>query len=399
VTFTDMEQIDPAAVRLPDWYRPDPGVAEDLAFIVFTGEGAGTRVSRITNGRWAMSAYGTASSAALHAADTLYSVTPLHHPSGLMMAVGGAVAGDARLAMANGFDPATFWDEVRRYGATVASYTWTLLHDIAEAPPQVGERHHPLRLFMGSGMPRGLWRRVEQRFAPAHVLEFYASTEAGAILVNVSGAKTGSMGRPLPGSAEVRIAACDIATGRLAIEADGLARECVTDETGMLLARVSPSEPLSVVPLRGVFAPEDAWLPTGDLFRRDSDGDYWRIDSAADVIAAAEGPVLPGPIRRALGALPAVDLTVAYGVRPPDGDSEVAVAAVTLRAGHELSGAGLADALGALAAEQRPAYVRVVGEIPVTTWYRAMTGPLRAEGIPAQNAWRLNRATGEYEPL
>ena len=53
-------------------------------------------MSRITNGRWALSAFGTASSAALSARDTVYSVTPLYHPSGLMMSVGGAVAGGAR---------------------------------------------------------------------------------------------------------------------------------------------------------------------------------------------------------------------------------------------------------------------------------------------------------------
>ncbi len=171
---TDMEQIDPDEISLPKWYRPDPGRASDLAFIVFTGEGERTRMSRITNGRWAMSAFGTASSAALSDDDTLYSVTPLYHPSGLMMSIGGAIAGGARLAMASVFDPTTFWDEVRRYGVTVTSYTWTLLHDLAEAPPHPGERHHPVRLFIGSGMPRGLWRRVERRFKPARVLEFSA---------------------------------------------------------------------------------------------------------------------------------------------------------------------------------------------------------------------------------
>jgi putative long chain acyl-CoA synthase len=106
-----------------------------------------------------------------------------------MMSIGGAIAGRARLAMATRFDPATFWDETRRYGVTVTSYTWTLLHDLVEAPPHPGERHHSVRLFVGSGMPRGLWRRVERRFRPARVLEFYASTEAGAILVNLRGAK------------------------------------------------------------------------------------------------------------------------------------------------------------------------------------------------------------------
>ena len=61
-----MEQIDPDAVELPKWYRAEPrNGASDLAFILFTGEGERTRMNRITNRRWALSAFGTASSAAL----------------------------------------------------------------------------------------------------------------------------------------------------------------------------------------------------------------------------------------------------------------------------------------------------------------------------------------------
>jgi len=398
----DMEQIDPQQVSLPRWYRPNPGKASELAFIVFTGEGERTRMSRITNGRWAMSAFGTASSAALSSQDTVYSVTPPYHPSALMMTLGGAIAGGARLAMARHFDAATFWEEVRRYGVTVASYTWTLLHDLLDAPPQPGERHHPVRLFMGSGMPKGLWRRVEQRFAPARVLEFYASTEAEAILVNLRDAKLGAMGRPLPGSAEVRIARYDLEAGGLVLGSDGFARECGVDEVGMLLARVRPSDPLGVVPLRGVFTPQDAWVITGDLFRQDADGDYWRMDSLAEVIRTAEGPVFSTPIREALGDLPAVDMVVAYGV-PGRGGEELAVAAVTLRAGYELTARQLSRALSGLESRQRPAVVRVVAEIPVTTWYRPITGSLRAEGIPAPSeagsTWFRDASGETYRPL
>jgi putative long chain acyl-CoA synthase len=400
---TDMEQIEPEAVTLPKWYRPDPGRASDLAFILFTGEGQRTRMSRITNGRWAMSAFGTASSAALSDGDTLYSVTPLYHPSGLLMSIGGAIAGGARLAMASVFDSSTFWDEVRRYGVTVTSYTWTLLHDLAEAPPHPGERHHPVRLFIGSGMPRGLWRRVERRFAPARVLEFYASTEAGAILVNLTGAKPGSMGRPLPGSAEVQIAGYDVESGRLVLGSDGFAKRCGTDEIGMLLARVRSDEPLSTAPLRGVFRREDAWLETGDLFRRDADGDYWRVDGVADVVHTADGPVFTGPIRDALGDLPAVDLAVAYGVRPDGSEHELAIAAATLRAGQELTAEDVSAALEVLAVNQRPPIVHVVDQIPVTTWFRPITGPLRAAGIPSPadgaQVWTLDRDRGEYRPV
>jgi putative long chain acyl-CoA synthase len=414
----DMEQIDPASVELPEWYRPNSGRANEVAFIIFTGSGANTRMSRITNRRWALSAFGTASSAALSEADTVYSVTPIYHPSGLMMSIGGAIAGGARIAMATSFDPATFWDEARRYGVTVASYTWTLLHDIVEAPPNPGERHHSVRLFIGSGMPRGLWRRVQQRFKPARVLEFYASTEAGAILVNLRGAKPGSLGRPLPGSAPLKVVAYDIESHRLMLGPDGFAEECERDEVGMLLARIDPGAPTGIAPLRGVFARDDAWLSTGDLFRIDHDGDYWRLDALTDVIRTLDGIAFTAPIRDALSDLPAVDLAVAYGVgmaaASADGGAagaepgasagyQLAVAAVTLRAGRELTARDITETLTSLPPSERPAIVHVVDRIPVTTWYRPVTGPLRAMGIPQvrqdSQAWYLDRAAESYRPL
>ncbi|MFZ0387163.1 MAG: AMP-binding protein [Solirubrobacteraceae bacterium] len=398
---TDMEQIDPAAVRLPAWYSPNPGRAPDLAFVLFTGEGENTRMSRITNGRWVTSALGTASSAGLTNADTVYSVTPLHHPSGLMMSIGGAIAGGARVAVARHFDPATFWEEVRRYGVTVASYTWTMLHELADAPPQPGERHHPIRLFMGSGMPRNLWRRVEQRFEPARVLEFYASTETGAILVNLGNAKPGAMGRRLPGSPEVRLGAYDADNDQLVLGAGGFVRRGEPGQPGVLLARAREIDTIATTPLRGVFAKDDSWLSTGDIFRQDDDGDYWRLDGATDVIRTAQGAVYTAPIREALGELPAVDLAVAYGIRLGDGRSQLAVAAVTLRDDRTLDPRTLTNAMRVLPAVQRPAIVHVLDELPVTAWFRPMTGALRAAGLPSagDRAFYLDAGGERYRPL
>ncbi len=398
---TDMEQIDPRAVSLPAWYRPNPGRASDLAFILFTGDGDFVRMSRITNRRWAASAFGTASSAALSGGDTVYSVTPLYHPSGLMMSIGGAIAGGARLALASRFDPTTFWDEVRRYGVTVTSYTWTLLHELVAAPPDPGERGHAVRLFIGSGMPGGLWRRVQERFRPARVVEFYASTETGAILVNLRDAKPGAMGRPLPGTPEVRVAAYDQESEQLILGRGGFVRQCGPDEVGLLVVRARPSD-TSVTPMRGVFSRDDAWLSTGDLFRRDADGDYWRLDGVYDVIHTAEGPVLAAPIRDALNDLAAVDLAVAYSLRPGDGADELPVAAVTLCPGQGVSTEDLSRAMEQVPEGHRPAVVHLIDEMPVTTWFRPLTRPLRQAGLPEPaegRAWYLDRGGRRYRPL
>lgn len=384
----DMERIDPSEGRIPAWYRPNPGRASELAFVLFTGEGERTRSSRVTNGRWALSAFGTASSAALSEADTVYAVTPIYHPSGLLMSVGGAVAGGARLALAEGFDPQRYWEEVRRYGVTVASYTWTMLRELVERAPDPGEHHHPVRLFIGAGMPRGLWRRVEERFAPARVLEFYVSAEGEAVLVNVADTKPGSKGRALPGSAELRIAAFDAEQDRLLAGGDGFAIECLRGEEGMLLARQRPGVVSTTdSPLRGVFERDDAWLSTGDLFCQDLDGDFWLIDDVRALVRTAEGPVPSMPIAEALGDLDCVDLAVAYGVRA--GAHELAVAAVTQRTRTKLGVADVSRALAGLPVDRRPHVVHVVREIPLTTWYRPLTSPLRSAGLPraGRRAW------------
>jgi putative long chain acyl-CoA synthase len=182
---------------------------------------------------------------------------------------------------------------------------------------------------------------------------------------------------------------------------DGFAQECETGEVGVLLARVRATDPLSVVPLRGVFASGDAWVVSGDLFRRDSDGDYWRVDGVGDVIRTEAGLAFTSAIRDALSDLPAVDLAVAYAVKAPSGEGAVAVAAVSLRAGAELNVRDLGQALGHLDPDQRPLIVRVVDEIPVTTWYRPITTSLRSEGVPAPGprAWYRDASGATYRPL
>ncbi len=248
-----------------------------------------------------------------------------------------------------------------------------------------------MRLFIGAGMPRGLWRRVSRRFFPATVLEFYASTEGEAILVNLTGGKPGCKGRPLPGSAEVRLASYDVAAGRLREREDGFAVECGPHEVGMLLTRLRGVVSTSDSPLRGLFEPNDAWLSTGDLFRADEDGDLWLVDRAAALIRTEHGHVPAFPIIDALGDLEAIDLAVVYGVPDPDAgaDRALAIAAVTLLRRGELDDELLAEALSGLPAAERPDLVHVVDEIPVTTWYRPAAGSLRAAGVPGgAGVWR-----------
>jgi putative long chain acyl-CoA synthase len=393
----DLERIDPDEVILPTWYRPNPGLARETAFVLFTGDGPSTRARMITNARWARAAFGTATSAELGPGDTVFSVNPIHHPSGLLMSLGGAVASGARFSMASRFDPDTFWNETRRYGVTVVSYTWTQLRDLVEAPPHPGEQHHAIRTFIGSGMPVGLWHRVIERFAPARVVEYYASAQTDAILVNMPGAKVGCVGTPLPGSPELRIARIDEKTRRLALRADGSAEECRPREIGMLLSRVEPGMSQPSRPLRGLFAPGDAWLLTGDLFYRDEDGDFWLAGSADSLVTTAHGVVGGSAVEDALGFLDAIDMSVTYAVPGADGD-DLAVTAITLRSGRLLDAEDLSAALGQLPPDRRPHVVHVVERIPTSTAHRPLPSAFAEGGRPAPGpgVYQLDPLSGEY---
>ena len=214
------------------------------------------------------------------------------------------------------------------------TYTWALLRELVEATsPELAE-HHPIRLFIGAGMPIGLWQKVTDRFAPARALEFDASTEGDAVLANVAGTKIGAKGRPLPGSTEIRLGGYDAATGRFVVDDHGFVRPCADDEVGMLLAKPRSGLDAASVSMRSVFAEGDTWITTDHLFRRDSDGDYWFVDNRITVIQSVRGPVFCQPICDALGGLTVIDLAVVYPVATDTHD--VAVAAVMLGKGGVL---------------------------------------------------------------
>ena len=72
------------------------------------------------------------------------------------------------------------------------TYTWTMMREIVDADPSRSNADHPIRLFIGSGMPVGLWRQTLEEFRPAKILEFYASTEGDVVLANVKARNSGA---------------------------------------------------------------------------------------------------------------------------------------------------------------------------------------------------------------
>ena len=165
----------------------------------------------------------------------------------------------------------------------------------------------------------------------------------------------------------------------------------------MLLSRVEQGMSQPSRPLRGLFAPGDAWLLTGDLFYRDEDGDFWLAGSADSLVTTAHGVVGGSAVGDALGILDVIDMSVTYAVPGADGD-DLAVTAVVLRSEGLLDAEGLSGALSQLPPDRRPHVVHVVERIPTSTSHRPMAGAFAGDGRPAPGprVYNLDPLSGEY---
>ena len=422
----DMESIDPETVALPSWFKADPGRARDLAMVFVSsgrtplshdrmggrsGEALRAPVSatsvrsgellravRITNRRWAFSALGAAAAATVTTRDTVYCCLPLHHPSGTLVATGSAVVGGARLALASTFDPQTFWDEVRRYGASVVYYAGEMCRNLVDAQPFLGESNNPVRLFAGSGMRRDVWRRLVDRFGPVGVLELYASTEASAVLANARGKKIGSVGRPLPGSPDVVIAAWnfDPASGadEFVRDASGRLVRARLDEPGMLIAELGTRTGADVAHidprrlLRDAFEPGDLWFVTGDLFEQDVEGDFRFVDRHDQMISTHLGVVASMRIEDAIYDAPGIGLCVVAAQPDPDrAGYQIAIAAIQPARGATPDLAAISAAVATLPEYARPRRLHIVDAIPLTDGYRPIKHAIFALDSKQTYAW------------
>ncbi|MFM2417496.1 MAG: hypothetical protein RL385_2219, partial [Pseudomonadota bacterium] len=237
------------------------------------------------------------------------------------------------------------------------------------------------------------------------------------VLANVSGHKRGSLGKPLPGGAEIALVAYDFERNTLITSTDGKLLRCFADQPGMLLARVDTSASMlngrfsapnpelagetSERFVQGAFDAEDTWFITGDILRCDADGDYWFVDRAADIVRTAQGPVATTRVEDALYMWPAIARATAYGVRLKGASQDLPMASIVVRPGQDLDGRALGHHVASsLEPHARPRFLRVVSSMPMSVGFRPMRGELRQAGVPTAvtEGWAYDAETQSYEP-
>jgi putative long chain acyl-CoA synthase len=219
------------------------------------------------------------------------------------------------------------------------------------------------------------------------------------VLANASGKKIGSVGRPLPGSAEVAVAAWSEPEDDFVRDGRGHLIHARLDEAGMLVARLghrSASDVAHIDPrrvLRDAFASGDTWFVTGDFMKVDAVGDYWFVDRRGNMIKTRMGAVASTRIEDAIYAYTGVALCIAIGHR--DGDHDIPIAAIELHDALDL--AALSAAVIALPEYARPRRVRVVERLPMTDGFRAIKHGLRdLDAVDGPNVFEWDPRAQRY---
>jgi crotonobetaine/carnitine-CoA ligase len=180
----------------------------------------------------------------------------------------------AKMVLGERFSASNFWDDVRRYGCTEASYLGAVLPILYKADPKPDDSDNPLRIMIGGGAPKDIHEPFKKRFGVS-LMEGYALSEVGLPLMNtLKHNKPGSMGRPSRGF-QIRI-----------VDDNGL--EVGPGVVGEILIRNNNPYSLHLEYYndaeRTVEAWRDLWFHTGDYGYYDSEGYYYFVDRKKDYI-------------------------------------------------------------------------------------------------------------------
>jgi crotonobetaine/carnitine-CoA ligase len=275
----------------------------------------------------------------------------------------------AELVIAPSFSASGYWDDVRRYDCTFAYHVGTIARMLWNQPPRPDDGTHPLRVFMGGGMPPDIWEAFASRFN-VRIIEGYAASDSVGTICNWGDAPAGSIGRPDPG-VEVRVADTDD-------------NDVAVGETGELLLR--PAFSFGGPPVR-YYNDDEAtaeknrggWIRTGDLVRQDGDGNLFFVDRRKDVIRRRGVNLAPAEIERIVCGHPLIGECAALAVPSELGEDEIKL--VVPRTDGLTVDEVVSFCSSALPGLMQPRYVELVDELPKTVTERV-------ERYKLKQSWR-----------
>jgi crotonobetaine/carnitine-CoA ligase len=312
--------------------------------------------------------------------DVLYCPFPLFHLDATVLTVVPAMVLGTTAAIAERFSASGFWDDVRRFGATVFDFMGATLTMLHKREPMPEDRANPARLAWGVPVPE-FAPEFEERFG-LRLVEAYGSTDAGVPIYQPlhEPRRTGSCGRAIP--------AYDV---KIFDETDN---EAPAGTVGELVIR--PREPSLIsdgyygMPEATNASRRNLWFHTGDLARCDADGYFYFVGRQTDSIRRRGENISAFEVEEVVKLHPQVLDAAAYGV-PSELSEEDVMVALVARPGADIEPEELiAFCDPRMARHMLPRYIDVVEALPRTPTEKVEKGTLRERGITA-TTWDRER--------
>ncbi len=303
--------------------------------------------------------------------DTNLVALPLFHIGGIL-GVNFALIHGGTAAFVERFRTDTFWDTVNRLDVTSVGLLGTMVQFLMQQPVQPDERKHHVKNaviapFTDDALAFG------KRFGIAVHTEFNMTELSVPLWAGPDPDKPGTCGKPRAG-VELRLV-------------DAFDNVIPPGEIGELILRTDEPWTLSHGYLNDPEATaktwRNGWFHTGDLFRRDSDDNYFFVDRAKDMIRRRGENISSFEVEAELLAFPGVKAAAAVAV-PGDGGEDEVLAVLAPQAGAAIDPAALLAFLAPrMAPFMLPRYVRVIAELPLTPTQKIEKHVLRAQGVTA----------------
>ncbi|HPA07249.1 MAG TPA: AMP-binding protein [Methanoregulaceae archaeon] len=303
--------------------------------------------------------------------DIYYTPLSLIHANALFLTMTCAMAVGATVALSRRFSASAFWDEIRSCDATIFNTLGAMIPIIMKQPERTTDRRHKVRRVLSAACPADMWPVFEQRFG-VMLYEGYGAVDGGGKgIINFGSAPIGSLGRPMPGIATIRIVDAE---GRDA--PDGMPGELLF-KAGDAKSRVEyyKNDDASNEKVR------DGWLYTGDLVRRDAKGYLYFVGRNKESMRIGGENVSAYEVEHVILQHPAVEDAAVYAV-PSDMAEDDIMASIKLVQGQNLDPPALLAFLGdRLERFAVPRYVRIVTEFPMTHTHRIIKPELEQVGV------------------
>jgi fatty-acyl-CoA synthase len=344
----------------------DPVGGEDLFLLIFTSGSTGLpKAVRCTQGRYGRTGMHVAAVAELAEGDVVYAPLPFFHSSSLFTGWASAITAGIPIVTRRRFSASGTLSDVRRYGATMLTYTGKVLNYILATPERPEDPDNPLRLAIGNEASDSDIRDFARRF-DCTVRDSYGSTE-GIIIIR----RDPSMPLGALGTADPSVKILDADSGH----------ECPTAMFGPdgrptnldgAVGEIVETEPTGG--FEGYYKNPDAtaarfrngWYWSGDLAYRDAHGWLYFAGRSNEWLRVDGENFAAAPVEAIVARHPDVRSVAVYAV-PDDPVGDRVMVAVELRTGIAFDPAAFdrfLDEQPDLGTKWRPSFVRVTDELP-----------------------------------